>query len=134
MPSSPAVRRHSWKLIWIIGLYAVVLAASITVLVADASHGARLPLLAKAVIALAPLVPALLVVPWTIHQFRLMDEMQVRHQLEALAAASGATALLALGYGFLEVVGFPRLSMFVVWSTFNALWVVAVWVQRWRFR
>ena len=129
-----SVVRHSKGLFGIVAVYGLVLAGSIFVLTRDAVAGGQLPMWAKVPIVLAPMVPALLIIPWTLRMFRRMDEMQVRHQLEALAGASGATAFLALGYGFLELIGFPHLSMFVVWSVFNAFWIAGVWIQRWRFR
>jgi hypothetical protein len=62
-----------------------------------------------------------------------MDELQRKLQFEALALAFAGTALLTFGYGFLEGVGLPRLSMFVVWPLMAALWVVGVFIGRVRY-
>jgi len=131
---SPAAADRWLKLAGILFGYAMVLASSVAVLVLDVGHGKTLPIAIKIPIALAPMLPALLVVPWMIGNFRRMDEMQVRHQLEAIVAAAAATAFLTMGYALLETIGFPRLPMSVVWCTMLGLWISATWVQRWRFR
>jgi hypothetical protein len=131
---SPTTKSRWLKLAGIVVAYALALATSVAVLVFDVGHDKALPIAAKIPIALAPLLPALLVVPWVIGNFRLMDEMQVRHQLEAIVAAAAATAFLTLGYALLEIIGFPRLPMAIVWCTMMGLWISATWIQRWRFR
>ena len=129
----PAVSR--WlRLAGILAAYTAVLSASVALLAFNVADGKSLPLAAKIPIALAPMIPALLVIPWTMKNFRLMDEMQVRHQLEAIVAAAVTAAFLVMGYSFLEMVGLPRLPMSVVWCGMVGLWVTAIWVQRWRFR
>jgi hypothetical protein len=131
----PSMARSRWlKLAGIVAIYAAVLAASTGVLVFNLADGKGLPMGAKVPIALAPMIPALFVIPWMIGNFRLMDEMQVRHQLEAIVAAAVAAAFLVMGYSFLEIIGFPRLPMSVVWCAMIGLWLTAIWVQRWRFR
>ena len=65
----------------------------------DAGSGWRVPL------ALAPVV---FVLSSFVRYFGRIDEFQRRVQLEALAFAFGGTALLAFGYGFLQLVGFPQ--------------------------
>lgn len=130
-----AVAARRWlKLVGIVIAYAAVLAASVAVLLFNVAGGAALPMAAKILIALAPMIPALLVIPWMIETFRRMDEMQVRHQLEALVAAAVATAFLVMGYSLLEVIGFPRLPMALVWCVMIVVWNAAIWIQRWRFR
>jgi hypothetical protein len=122
------------KLTCILAAYATVLAGSVAVLALNVAHGKALPIAIKVPIALAPVLPALLVVPWMVENFRTMDEMQVRHQLEAIVVAATISAFLALAYALLEITGFPRLPMSVVWCAMVGLWIGAIWVQRWRFR
>ena len=43
------------------------------------------------------------------------DEYLRRRLLENIALAAAITAGLTFTYGFLEIAGFPRLSMFTVW-------------------
>lgn len=44
-----------------------------------------------------------------------VDEYLRRWLLESFALGAGITAGLTFTYGFLETVGYPRLSMFTVW-------------------
>lgn len=47
--------------------------------------------------------------------FERLDELNRRNQLEALALAFGATVMLVLTYGFLEIAGLPRVSVRRTW-------------------
>lgn len=129
---TPIAASRWLKLAGILAAFAAASVASASVLVLGV--GGPLPMAAKVPIALAPLLPAALIVPWVIGNFRLMDEMQVRHQLEAIVVAAVVSAFLAMGYALLEIAGFPRLPMSVVWCVMVGLWICAVWIQRWRFR
>jgi len=76
-------------------------------------------------VALLPVIP-LIAIAWTILcHLRRMDELQRIIQLQSIAAALTGTAIITFGYGFLENIGYPRLSMFVVWPIMAALWVIA---------
>jgi hypothetical protein len=77
-------------------------------------------------IALSPMLPAL-AMPWIIlRELRRMDELQRRIQLEALGFSFAGTAILTFSYGFLEGLGYPRLSMFTVWPILAVLWVIGL--------
>ncbi len=77
---------------------------------------------ANATVALLPMLPALGICWAILRQIRRVDEFQRQVQLEALAMAFAGTALITFSYGFLEGVGYPRLSMFVVWPIMVVLW------------
>lgn len=79
---------------------------------------------ARAAIALTPMIPGVGICWAVVRNLRRMDELQLRINLEALAVAFAGTALLTFAYGFLERVGFPRLSLFVVWPLMAGLWIV----------
>jgi hypothetical protein len=51
-----------------------------------------------------------------------MDEFQRLRALESIAVAAAVTAGLTFTYGFLEGLGFPRLSMFWVWGITGITW------------
>ncbi|MET3598977.1 hypothetical protein [Martelella mangrovi] len=85
-------------------------------------------------IALLPMLPALFICVVVVRCIRQLDELQRRVQLEALAVASAGTALITFSYGFLEGIGFPRLSMFMVWPLMAAIWFLGVIVGKFRFR
>ncbi|WP_228145988.1 hypothetical protein [Acinetobacter sp. ANC 4558] len=63
-----------------------------------------------------------------------LDELQRQIQLYALAFAFTATAFASFSYGFLENIGFPQLSMFVIWPVMATLWGVGVAIGVWRYR
>jgi len=77
-------------------------------------------------LALAPML-AVAAICWVVlRQIRRLDELQVRVQLDALGFSFAATALLTFGYGFLEGLGYPRLSMFGVWPLMAVLWLIGL--------
>ena len=65
-----------------------------------------------------------------IRQFQRMDEYLHLRSLEAIAIAAAVTAGWTFTYGFLENVGYPRLSMFMVWPVMGATWGGVVIVRR----
>jgi len=110
--------------------YIVVLFASIAWLQQDA--GLASPW--RDLIALSPMLPAIFVIWAIMRQLYRLDELQRRVQFEALAFAFAGTAFLSFGYGFLEGLSYPRLSLFVVWPTMAVLWVVGLFVAARRYR
>ena len=85
-------------------------------------------------IALIPMVPGFFICGVVVNHIRHMDEMQRKLQFEALALSFAGTALITFSYGFLEGLGYPRMSMFVVWPLMAALWVVGVTIGTLRYR
>ena len=75
-------------------------------------------------IALLMLVPIGLALRAWVRFFHSMDELQKKIQLEALAFAFGATALISFAYGLLGNAGFPQLSWVWVMPLMIALWGV----------
>jgi hypothetical protein len=107
-----------------LALYVVVLCSAIYV--ARSMEGS----LIRTILLLSPMVPIALVV-WVIARaFRRMDEYVRLQSLEAVAISAAVTAGLSLTYGFLENVGFPRLSMFVVWPVMGAVWGIVSCTRR----
>ena len=85
-------------------------------------------------VALSPMLAAV-VMPWVIlRELRRMDELQMRIQLEALGFSFAGTAILTFSYGFLEGLGYPRLSMFSVWPVMAVLWIVGLVLARRRYQ
>ncbi|MDO8171120.1 hypothetical protein [Acetobacter tropicalis] len=85
------------------------------------------------VMALLPMVPGAGFCWVILRQFGRMDELQRRIQFEALAFAFAGTALLTFSYGFLETVGFAKISMFSVWGIMAVLWCVGMIVAKRRY-
>ncbi|MFN3790370.1 hypothetical protein [Massilia sp.] len=69
---------------------------------------------------------------WAIaRHFARVDEYIRRFLLESLAVGAGITAGLSFTYGFLEVAGFPRLSMFTVWCVLCGSTGIVCILRRW---
>ncbi|MBY6046715.1 hypothetical protein [Vannielia litorea] len=96
------------------------------------AQGVSSPIL-RALVALSPMIPGVFICGAVLFTIRTLDELQRKLQYEALALSFAGTALLTFGYGFLEGVGFPKISMFAVWPLMAALWVVGVVIGRFRF-
>lgn len=109
--------------------YAITLATSLRLLAHGIDNNA-----ARVAISLAPMIPAVALCMSVIGVMRRADEMQRKLQLEALALGFVGTALVTFSYGFLENVGFPRLSAFAVWPVMCGLWVAGVLLGRLRYR
>ncbi|MDQ7727093.1 hypothetical protein [Halomonas sp. SpR8] len=86
------------------------------------------------VVSIMPMVPALVVCWVIIRGVRSMDELQRKIQFEAMVLAFAATALLTFSYGFLENVGFPKMTMFVVWPLMASFWVIGTIIGSIRYR
>lgn len=113
-----------------LALYAGLLVLSQGVL---AARGDFAPTVGNTALALLPMVGAAYVVVTVIATLHRLDEMQRKIQFDAFALAFLGTAVLTFGYGFLEGVGLPRLSMFVVWPIMAALWLIGTFVGRYRY-
>ena len=114
-----ARRKYLLEMGGAMALYIVVLFGSISV-------GRGMPeSAARTLLLLTPLVPVGFAV-WAIaRQFGRMDEFQRLRSLETLAVAAAITAGATFTYGFLENLGFPRLSMFWIWPIMGGAWGVA---------
>lgn len=80
------------------------------------------PGLVRTMVALAPAIPIFAIVWVFARSFRRMDEFVRLRSLESIAVAAAVTAGVTFTYGFLESVGFPRLSMFWVWGIMGITW------------
>ncbi len=99
-----------------IGLYLVVLFISLSF--AKSMEPGK----SQTLLLLAPVLPVMLAV-WAIaRQFRRMDEFVRLRGLESIAIGAAVTAGVTFTYGFLELAGFPKLSMFCVLPLFAFVW------------
>ena len=73
-------------------------------------------------IALLPIIPVIYMVISFTRFLGTIDELQQKIQLQAIGFAAGTTGLLTFAYGFLEVVGFPKFSLFFVFPMMILLW------------
>ena len=86
--------------------------------------------LLRTTLALIPMLPALGMLWAIIRHFGRMDEYLRIRSLESVAIAGAVTASFSLTYGFMEGVGFPRLSMFVIWGVFMGGWGIVACARR----
>lgn len=74
------------------------------------------PGLARTLVVITPSIPVALFF-WAIaRHYRRMDEFVRLRTLESMAISSAVVGAFSLTYGFFEMAGFPRLSMFWVWG------------------
>jgi hypothetical protein len=122
-------KRYLTELAAALALYGLMLVGSIELL----THVAIATPWRDAV-ALSPMVGGLAGAWVILRELRRMDELQQRIQLEALGFAFALTALITFSYGFLEGLGYPRLSMFSAWPLMAVLWVVGLVLARRRYQ
>ncbi|OCW58362.1 hypothetical protein [Hoeflea olei] len=109
--------------------YALVLMVSLRLLAGGIDNRVQ-----EIAVTLAPMVPAVLLCASIIGVIRKLDEMQRRLQLEAFSLAFAGTALITFSYGFLENVGFPKLSAFAVWPVMCGLWMAGLVLGHLRYK
>lgn len=119
-PTDLARRRYFIEFGTSTGAYAVILAASLHVLKQNPADPWR------TLLAVTPVIPLAFVFIAVVRYMLASDELQRQIQLESLALAAGATALLSVTYGFLEGVGFPHVSAWFTYVCVMAVWAIAV--------
>lgn len=86
---------------------------------------------ARTLVVLTPMIPLGLAIWAVARHFRRMDEFVRLQSLESCAIAAAVTAGWTLTYGFLEGVGYPKLSMGWVWIVMGVVWGVVACVRSW---
>ena len=86
--------------------------------------------LLRTTLAITPMLPALGMLWAIIRHFGRMDEYLRIWNLENVAIAGALTATFSITYGFLEGVGFPNLSMWVIWGVFMGGWGVVACTRK----
>ena len=123
-----ARRQYNKRMTLALVVYAILLAVSVplTSMYPDAVW--RFP------VAVVPMAPFIYVIASSVRYLRMVDELQQRIQLEALAIAFGATAAITFCYGFLEHVGLPHINWWFVWPVMGASWILANMYAERRYR
>ncbi len=126
-PKNPAVRAgRRYALEFGVSMAAYVVAIFLSRLLWHSASGPW-----RTVVALAPVIPVVLLVAAMARYLGGTDELQRRKLVDSLALAGGATALIALAYGLVEGEGLPRPSAWWTFATLMVCWAVsAVFVQR----
>lgn len=88
----------------------------------------------RSTLILTPVLPALLIVAVAYWVYDACDEFMRLRILKSVVITAIAVACCTLGYFFLELFGFPRLSMLAVnlfgWSVFNLLVLYVIFRSR----
>lgn len=113
-----------------ITLYTVLLLVSVILL----KDRQEMAMALKIVITLLPVIPAGLMCWAVVRNMRMLDEMHLRIQYEALGFAFAASALLTFTYGFLENVGFPHVSWVCVWPVMGLMWMIGLRLAKRRYQ
>jgi hypothetical protein len=125
-----AARRYSRDMIVASLIYSVFVFAG-----ASAIRNLDLPQWAVICIALAPLLPAMLMLRAYAVFVAAVDEFQRRMQSEAITIAAGVVGFGSFAYGFLEEwAGFPHLPLIWVLPVLIGVWGVALCVIRLRYK
>lgn len=110
-------RTYLRELMSALGIYLVLLTIAI-VLSHRLEHGAL-----RTLAVASPMIGFGLAV-WAIaRHLRRVDEFIRMRVLENIAIAAAVTASVSFTYGFLELTGFPQVSMFSVWGVMGASWL-----------
>lgn len=117
MKQKQVMRRYVRNLILAMLAYMVVLVASLTAL-----KNFEFAKLWQIVISLSPAIPVIFVILAIMRLLMDSDELQQRIQLLATSFSAALTGLITFSYGFLENVGFPKFSTFLVFPMLIAIW------------
>jgi hypothetical protein len=123
-------RRYTRDMLLSAVLYsAVVVAGAMTI---DQNE---LPRWAIILIALAPLLPALLMLRAYVVFLNGIDEFQRRIQTDAILISAAVVGFGSFAYGFLEEwAGFPHLPLIWVFPALIGLWGLAACIVRLRYK
>ncbi|HNZ13653.1 MAG TPA: hypothetical protein PKL11_08350 [Anaerolineaceae bacterium] len=108
-------------------IYALVLVLAVLFVNANRESALRFPVM------LLPAVPIFFALLAFVNYFQTMDELQKRIQLYALALSVGGTAMIAMTYGLLELVGAPHLSWVWIFPLIVGLWGLGFYIASRRF-
>ncbi len=78
----------------------------------------------RTLIIMTPALPGLGALLAIIRSINRMDDYGRTRLLEVIALSGGITAFLAFSYGFLEGIGYPKLSGFSYYGVFMIGWFV----------
>lgn len=124
-----AAKRYSRDMILASLLYTAVVVGGVLAIKQDLPHWAVV------VIALLPILPALLMLRAYLVFLKSTDEFHRQMQGEAVAIAAGLTGFGSFTYGFLEEwAGFPHLPLIWVLPVLIFFWGVALCIVRLRYK
>jgi len=115
-----AIRQYVRRFLAIMALYVI------TVVLAERLLSLLEGTVWRIAVAIAPILPIVLLVWGFLEYLNSVDELQQKIQLNAIAWAAGMTGLITMTIGFLEDAGLPRLSGTYVFPLMIALWGIGL--------
>jgi hypothetical protein len=80
----------------------------------------------QVIITLLPAIPTAFVIIAIMRMLISSDELQQRIQLFAVSFSAALTGFITFSYGFLENVGFPKFSTFLIFPMLVAFWGISL--------
>ncbi len=121
MNQSQLMKRYNKELFIALVAYTLLLVASILIL-----KNIELSKLWQVIITLLPAIPTAFVILAIMRMLIDSDELQQRIQLFATAFSAALTGFITFSYGFLENVGFPKFSTFLIFPMLVAFWGISL--------
>lgn len=113
------IKKYNVEILGALAVYGVVLVIAMM-------YGKPMtPGAARTALLLSPMVGFALMI-WAIwRMLQRVDEYVRMKLLESIALAAAVTVGVTFTYGFMEIAGYPLLSMFSVWPLFGSAYLVA---------
>jgi hypothetical protein len=114
--------------------FGVIMAVYVVVLLVTRTFWGNVTGPMQYVLSLAPLIPVAFAFAAIVRYISHTDELQRRIIVESLALAGGATAMIAVTYGFLEGYPLPRPSAWATYTVFMIAWGVSTLILKRRYQ
>lgn len=121
MNQKQVMRRYGRELFLSSVAYAALLIISIIVL-----QRFELSKFWQVIVTLLPAIPTAFVIVSIMRMLIDSDELQQRIQLYATSFSAALTGFITFSYGFLENVGFPKFSTFLIFPMLVAFWGISL--------
>lgn len=121
MNQNQVMKRYSRELFFSSLAYAILLVASIIIL-----KNYQFSKIWQIFITLLPAIPTAFVIIAIMRMLIASDELQQRIQLYAVSFSAALTGFITFSYGFLENVGFPKFSTFLIFPMLVAFWGISL--------
>ena len=80
----------------------------------------------QVIVTLLPAIPTAFIIFSIMRMLIDSDELQQRIQLYATSFSAALTGFITFSYGFLENVGFPKFSTFLIFPMLVAFWGISL--------
>ena len=113
------IKKYNVEILGALAAYAVILVIAMV-------YGKPMtPGAARTALLLSPMTGFALMI-WAIwRMLRRVDEYVRNQMLESIALSAAVTVGVTFTYGFMEIAGYPLLSMFSVWPLFCSVYLLA---------